>query len=256
MERRTFRSYIRSEGSFNVMKEIDMKEQIEMLVELQKLDSEIFDRKKVLDEVPIRIKELEDELEAKSASLKGQEEGLKKLKISQKQKEMDLETKEQGIKKHQGQLHQIKTNKEYSALEKEIASLKADNSLLEEEIIKLLDQTDEMQKAVSGEREALEVEKKKAAEEKKKIEAEKNKSQAELNDLNAKRLEFVKNVDPGILPKYERILRSKMGVAVVSIAGDACGGCNMSLPPQVINEVKLRAAFVFCENCARILHAE
>lgn len=238
------------------MKEINMKEQIKMLVELQKLDSEIFDRKKILDEVPVRIKKLEDGLEAKSTNLKSLEEDLKKLKVSQKQKEMDLETKEQGIKKHQGQLHQIKTNKEYSALEKEIGSLKADNSLLEEEIIKLLDQTDEMQKAASGEKEVLEDEKKKSVEEKKKIEAEKNRSEAEWNNLNAKRREFVKNVDPGILPKYERILHNKTGHAVVSIAGDACGGCNMSLPPQVINEVKLRTSLVFCENCARILHAE
>ena len=56
--------------------------------------------------------------------------------------------------------------------------------------------------------------------------------------------------------KYERIIKSKDGLAVVTIANDACQGCFRVMPPQVVNEIKMNDELVFCENCARILYIE
>ncbi|MGB2705566.1 MAG: C4-type zinc ribbon domain-containing protein [Candidatus Omnitrophota bacterium] len=238
------------------MTEIAMIDTIKMLIELQELDSAIFDNKRLLDGIPERIKELDRILEEKSAKLKTLEEESKKLQVSHKEKEVELKTKEDTIKKHQAQLYQIKTNKEYAALEKEIGSAKADGSLLEEEIINLLDRIDEIKKNIAKERELLEEEKKKTDEEKKKIESEKKTSESEYNDLNSKRKEFTSKIDKAVLSKYERILHNKDGLAMVPIVDDACGGCNMNLPPQVINEAKLKKDLTVCGNCARILYAK
>ena len=238
------------------MTTINMEEQVKMFVELQGLDGEIFDKKRLLDAIPGKIKELDDGLEQKSANLKNLEEESKKLQVKRKEKETDLASKEQTIKKYQVQLFQIKTNKEYTSLEKEIASIKADNSVLEDEIISLLDGVDEIKKKVSKEKEILENEKGKVRDEKKKIEDEKKTNEAEFNDLSNKRKEFVEKLDKNILSKYERILYNRDGLAMVPIIGGACGGCNMNLPPQVINEAKLKKDFTFCGNCARILYIE
>ena len=227
-----------------------------MLIELQELDRELFDRKIILDGIPGRIKDLDDGLQRESETLKSLEEELKKLQLQRKEREVELESKEQVIKKYQAQLYQVKTNQEYTALEKEIGSVKADGSLLEEEIIKLLDSMDDKEKNISKEKETIEEEKKKVNEEKNKIDVLGKAAKAEYDSLSNKRSEFAKNLDKVILSKYERILRSKNGLAVVPVSGGACGGCNMNLPPQVINEAKLRVDLRFCENCTRILYVE
>jgi len=234
----------------------NMEEQIKMLIELQGLDAEIFNSKRILDEVPVRIKELDDELEAKSANIKALEEESKKIQVKHKEKEMELKTKEEDVKKHQVKLFQVKTNQEYTALEKEIGGVKADASVLEEEIINLLDQVEEIKKSVAKEREVLEVEKKKSEIEKNKIEEEKKAAEEKFNDLNNKRKEFAGKIDKNILAKYERILHKKDGLALVPIVSDSCGGCNMNLPPQVINEARLTKGLTVCGNCARILYAK
>lgn len=235
---------------------INSEEQIKMLVELQELDGEIFDKKRMLDLIPGRIKELEEILETKSADLKNLEEESKKLQVKRKEKETDLAAKEETIKKYQTQLFQIKTNKEYTSLEKEIAGIRADNSVLEDEIIALLEQVDEIQKKVLKEKQILEEEKRKITDEKKKIGQEKKTNEAEFNDLSSKRKVFAEKLDKKILSVYERILHNRDGLAMVPIIGGACGGCNMNLPHQIINEAKLRKDLIFCGNCARILYIE
>lgn len=237
------------------MTQVNMHEQIRMLVELQALDSEIFARKAILDGIPVRIKELDDNIAKESAALKSLDDELKKFQLARKDKEVELQAKEATIKKYKGQLFQVKTNQEYTSLEKEMASIKADSSVLEDAIIELLDKVEEAQKNVAKEKAVVEEAKNKIVGQKKGIEAEKNKNEAEFNDLNSKRKEFIKNLNNVILSKYERVLHNRKGMAVVSVGGDVCGGCNMNLPPQVINEVRLRNDLIFCENCNRILYA-
>ena len=235
------------------MTKINYAEEIRKLVELQEIDKEIYGKKNVLDRVPERLKALDDELNNKSATLKKHSDELVKLQLDRKTKEGELSSKEQSMKKYQGQLFQVKTNQEYASLEKEIASIKADSSILEDGIISVLEGIDKAQKIVEQEKKILDAEGSKSGEEKKKIESEKTAAQAEHEELVKKREEFAKDLDKTILSKYERVLAGKGGVAVVPVVGDACGGCNMNLPPQVINEVKLMVDLRFCENCARIL---
>ena len=237
------------------MKVANMEDQIKMLIELQEIDGEIYNKKKVLDEVPAKMKELDDLLEQKSADVKNLEENSKKLQLEMKEKEVEMGSKEEAIKKYQTQLSQVKTNKEYTALEKEISTIKADNSLLEEDIINLLDKIESVKGDIKKEKDVLEQEKKKIEEQKKKMEEEKKAAQVEFDDLNNKRKDFTAKVDKRVLSKYERILHNKAGLAMVPVADDACGGCNMNLPPQVVNEARLKKELTFCGNCARILYS-
>ena len=233
-----------------------MEDQIKMLIELQGLDAEIFGKKAVLDGFPEKMQELDSELERRSAGLKDLEEEFKKVHAKQKEREAELGSKEQSVKKYQTQLFQIKTNKEYTSLEKEIAGIKADSSVLEEEIIGLLDEADEVKKKIEKEKKLLEDEKKKIGEEKKKLEAERKEAEEQFNKLNNQRKEFASRIEKGILSKYERILHNRSGLAMVPIVEDACGGCNMNLPPQVINEARMKKDLLFCGNCARILYTK
>ena len=132
-------------------------EQIKILVELQKIDAEIYFLKKELGTHPALKQKIEADFEKKKVHLKAAEDELKAVQLKQKQKEGDLQAKEEKIKKLQGQLYQLKTNKEYSVMEMEIKGLKADNSVLEEEILKLLDVVDLSKAKCAKEKEFLAV---------------------------------------------------------------------------------------------------
>lgn len=232
----------------------DITDEIKKLIELQEIDSEIFRIKRILDETPERIRQFDAIIKDKESIYKTSGDTLKKLELKNKEKEMELKIKEETIKKQQGQLFQIKTNKEYSALQREIESAKADNSIIEEEIIKLLDDIDAARKELEVNKKIYENEKNAIEAEKKKMQDEKLKIEEELKIAESKRSEFVKGVDKTVLAKYEHILRGRNGLAIVPVIGDACSGCNMNLPPQVVNEAKLMNDLIFCGNCSRILY--
>ena len=229
-------------------------EQTKILVELQKIDVDIFRLKKELASHPEKQKELDAAFEKKKARAKSAEEGLKAAQLLQKQKEGDLAQREEKILKLQGQLYQLKSNKEYSAMELEIKGFKADKSLLEEDILKLLDTVDAAKSALAKEKEALAIEEKKHQAEV----AELNKAAAELQQgVSAgeeKRKTYTPNIEARLLSQYERILKSRDGLAIVSIVNNACGGCHMGFPPQVVNEAQQHEKWIICESCARLVY--
>jgi len=232
------------------------EEQIRLLIGLQKLDNQIFRLKKELAHQPIFIQTLEGQFKQKEAGLKKVEEELKAATLKRREKELDLESKEVLIKKMQGQLYQIKTNKEYQTMEKEIASQKADASVLEEDVLKILDQIDTYSKEVGRQRQALEQERQKFSEEKNIVECRTKEIQASLAALTAQRTALAQTADKKFLAKYERILHTKESMALVPVLGGSCGGCNINLPPQVINEIKMKQELIFCGSCARILYID
>ena len=121
---------------------VNLEEQVKLLVELQGLDTQILRREKDLVDIPENLKRLDDTFKSKMTSLKALEDGVKALLVKRKDKENELASKEDSIKKLQSQLYQLKTNKEYTTMQGEIARIKADNSLIEEDILKIFDAVD------------------------------------------------------------------------------------------------------------------
>ena len=235
---------------------VNLEEQVKLLVELQGLDTQIFKREKELLDMPENLRILDEAFKSKMTNLKALEDGLKSLQVKRKDKENDLGLKEGSIKKLQTQLYQLKTNKEYTTMQGEIARIKADNSLIEEEIIKIFDQMDIENKKISEEKEFLKGEEVKLGEEKLKVEKETKRIKAEADSLKAQRVALSEKIDKTVLAKYDRIIKSKDGLAVVPVAGGSCQGCFRILPSQVIHEIRMKQDLVFCENCARIIYLE
>lgn len=233
-----------------------VQDQIKLLIALQKLDSQIFKLTRELNNQPALIRNLEEAFKERETNLRKKEEELKALLMKKKERETELQAKEEGIKKLQVQLYQLKTNKEYQAMEKEIGGQKADVSVIEEDIIRILDEIDGCTKGIAGEKDALAGERRNLEEQKKLIDSRTKEIEASLQKLNSERSELAQNVENKFLAKYERILHSKNHPAMVKVEGNACGGCNMNLPPQVINEIKMNEELIFCGSCARILYIE
>ena len=235
---------------------VNLEEQVKLLVELQGLDTQIFRRDRDLFEMPENLRRLDEAFKEKMTNLKALEENLKMLQVKRRDKENDLESKEGAIKKLQSQLYQLKTNKEYTTMQGEISRAKADGSIIEEDIIKILDQIDAENQKAAKEKEFLKGEEAKLSEEKRKVEEETKRIRSELDNIKAERQTLAEKIDKKVLTRYERILKSKDGLAVVAVAGDSCQGCFRIMPPQVIHEIRMKKDLVICENCARILYIE
>lgn len=235
---------------------VNLEEQVKLLVELQGLDTQIFRREKDLSDMPENLRIIDEAFKSKMTNLKVLEDSLKGLQVKRKDKENDLESKEGSIKKLQTQLYQLKTNKEYTTMQGEIARIRADNSLIEEEVIKILDQIDAENIRIAKEKEFLKGEEVKLNEEKHKVEEETKRVNSEVASLKIRRETLVQKIDKPVLNKYDRIIKSKDGLAVVPVAGESCQGCFRILPSQVIHEIRMKKDLVFCENCARILYLE
>ena len=231
-------------------------EQIKSLVELQKVDAEIYSLNKDLKEKPSYLEELAAQFEGKKMKMKELEEKYKGLQVARKTHEMDLQSKEDSIAKANTHLSLLKTNKEYTAKITEIESIKADKSMIEEKILESYDEADALKGCIDQEKEVLVKEEKVYLEGKRKMEETIKNIKERISILETQRGQILPKVDSGVLGRYEKILVNKEGLAIVPVQNNACGGCYMNTPAQVINEIKMHENFVYCEMCARILFLE
>ena len=235
---------------------MSIQEILDLLKQAQDLDREIYRMLREIDSIPDSIQELTETFELEKSNLAQLENQLKEVQLRQKKKEGELGEKETLIRKYNSQLTQVKTNKEYAALQQEIVSLKADGSILEDEILSILEDCEQAQKEVRQERERL-IQVESECQNKKKALTDKSESlKKNLTSLKEKRAEIIKQVPPEARELYDKIIQKKEGLALVGVVGEACGACRIELRPQTLNEVRLKEALIVCDNCSRILYPD
>lgn len=229
---------------------------IEALKRLQIIDKEMYDLQEEKQRIPLQIKDNDDKCDMQKEAVKSAEAEAKEVKLLLNKQELALQEKEEQIQKYNAQLSQVKTNKEYSALQSEINKIKADNSVLEEEIIRILDRVQTAEKKVKEEVALLSDIGKERESKKKELDALLEKNEALIAELESQRNVIMHDINPDDLSVYEKILKAKEGRALSQITNDACGICSMNLLPQTISEVMMGDKIVFCESCHRILYIE
>jgi len=236
---------------------MNLKEEIIKLSKLQEADSRMYHLTHERNvEQPARIEHIKRQFEEKKKSLDTATHAVKQLQVKKKEKELELAAKEESIKKSQGQLFQLKSNKDYQIKLTEIASLKADASVLEEDVIKVLDEIETAESQLHASKSVLAQEEKKFKEEEAKVDAQIKDIEAEIQILSDKRTILLSDIDKTILGKYEQLLKTRSGLALapVDMTRENCGACHMRITPQTINEIKMYKNLVLCESCVRILY--
>ncbi len=232
----------------------DLKVQIVGLVSLQELDSEIYALNNEKEAKPLEIKAMEVSFEAKKQNLASIEKKSLDLFKQRKDKELELASKEEAAKKLQSQLYSLKTNKEYQTMLQQIQDAKADGELVEEKVLMLFEECDKVKKEIEQENIKIKEEEKVFIEQKKKVESRIKEIDDRLEVLQAQRKQVTPGVDPKVFSLYERVLNSRDGLGIVSVKDNSCSGCNMNVPPQVINLIKMYDTIITCEVCNRILY--
>jgi predicted nucleic acid-binding Zn-ribbon protein len=233
-----------------------LKEQLALLIELQKMESTaggITARKK---DLPVQMADLETKFKEYQTGVETVRAQLEELRKRRRDKDNQLRTGQETLKRTRERLLDVKTNKEYQSVLKEIETFETKNSHMEDEIISLLDELDLLEKAVKTKEEELEAQSRRYEEEKTKMAEELSSLVGALEVCVRKSGELKKNISADILRKYEQIKNAARGVAVVSCWKEICSGCHMSIPPQLYNELQKSLALVTCPNCSRIIYWE
>ncbi len=236
------------------VKEFSVEEKLSSLVLLQKIDGKLDEIQVLKGELPIEVKDLEDEIEGLHARQTRVEEEINGIQEFIEQKKNGIKEAEALIKKYEKQSDNVKNNREFEAINKEIEMQTLEVKLCEKHIKDATEETAEKarmletaKKAVAAKEGNLSVKKG----ELEKIIAETEKEETHYNkDAIAAR----KHVDERLLMSYDRIRKNyRNGLAVVPVERDSCGGCFHAIPPQKQSEIKLRKKVMVCENCGRIL---
>lgn len=234
----------------------DLKTQLGSLIKLQAVDSEAYVLNAEKSMKPEEIKALEGIFEAKKAHMAELEKVSLDLQKQKKDKELDLSIKEGATIKLQGQLYSLKTNKEYQTMLSQIQDSKADASVIEDKILELMEKVDNLKVEIDKEKLKIKEDEKLFLIEKSKIDLRIKEIDDRLSQLDSLRKQAIPDINPKILAQYDRILSSRDGLAIVTVKGNSCGGCNMFVPPQVINLIKMYERIVTCEICNRMLYIE
>jgi len=238
------------------MDQINLKEQLSSLIKLQAIDSEIYALTQGKLAKPEEIKALDASFEAKKQELSKAEKALLDLQKQKKEHEGELAAKEESAKKLQGQLFSLKTNKEYQTMLQQIADAKADGSVIEDKILQVMEQLDKAKLDSDTEKAKLKEEEKIFNEQKAKIQASIKEIDEKLVLLEAQKKQMAPGIDSKVYAQYERILSMRHGLAITTVKNNSCQGCNMFVPAQVINLIKMYDKIITCEMCNRILYIE
>ena len=233
-----------------------MREHMEKLAVLQTLDIKIRGMQREKDEIPTRLAALEGEFKKEEEKVLGQKAELDRLLKDRRHKEKELEEEVERVKKAEARVFEIKTNKEYQAVLKEIEGAKKLNRQREEEILGILERFEELQKvARQGEKE---------------LEAKRKEYQQQLSELQERAAQFEqkmaaevkkwderqKGIPPDLLSKYRMLLEKRQGIAVAPVSNGVCQACHMNLRPQLYIELQKQQTLILCPNCSRILFWE
>jgi uncharacterized protein len=231
-----------------------LKEQLSLLIELQKAESEINKVNAKCKNLPEEIAKLEEAYRVFEAAL---EEDRKKFEDTQKvhrEREEKLKKGQESFKKAKERLNEVKTNKEYQAVLKEIETFEQKNSETEDQIISLLE-------AVDNAKEEFKVKEKEMASYKQRYEETRKKMEAELHSLGdvlqacQRKSDKLRGKIPAeLLKKYEAIKTLHNTLAVVAVWKEVCEGCYMNLPPQLYIELQKSTELHMCPNCNRIIY--
>jgi predicted nucleic acid-binding Zn-ribbon protein len=236
------------------VKDFSVEEKLTAVLALQKIDSKIDDIKTLKGELPMEVKDLEDEIEGLQTRINNIDAEINSINTFIDTKN-DAKKDAQGlIKKYEKQQDNVKNNREFEAINKEMEMQELEVRLNEKHVKDAtFEQKDRMNARIKTEEKIKDIEESLNVKrsELEKISADTEKEEEAL----AEKSEVARGkVDPRLLSAYERIRKSyRNGLAVVPILRDSCGGCFNVIPPQRQSEIRQHKKIIVCEHCGRIL---
>lgn len=233
-----------------------MKEQINLLIQLQKIESDLAGLKARKQELPRKRELLEEELQTHENRLQYEQDQLESMRRDHRAREAALATGAERIKKAKSRLLEVKTNKEYEATLKEIDSITDANGMIEDAIISLLDEIDRTAGLVAAETAGIEERRKVCRQERNRIDEELGSIDSRLQEKASEQEELRTRIGSAFIKKFDLIRGRRNGRAVVAVRNEVCEGCHMNIPPQMFNDLIRSEELMLCPHCSRIIYCQ
>ncbi len=234
-----------------------MQEKIKALYDLQKIDTKIDEINKVKGELPVEVQDLEDEVAGLQTRLDNINAEIEELGSLTKQRKAEIEQNKAMIAKYEEQQRNVRNNREFDAISKEIEYQDLQNQLCEKHLREYAAELKVKKVLVEQAEEALNDRKIDYQNKKNELDTIDAETAQEVESLREQEQAAREKIDDRLLVAYNRIRSNvRNGLAVVTIKRDACGGCFNRIPPQRQVEIRQGKKIIICEYCGRILVAD
>ena len=234
--------------------ELTVTEKLKNLYKLQLVDSKLDEIKTLRGELPLEVRDLEDEIAGLETRINNYKHEIKELNTQILASDRKKSEAQALLKKYQEQQNNVRNNREFDALTKEIENQDLDIQLAEKNIRVSKEEIENRNNMIAEAKDRLAERRKDLDMKKVELDGIISETKTEEERLNAEREEISQTIEPRLLFAYTRIRNNARNkLAVVTIERDACGGCYNKIPPQRQLDIKSSKKIIPCEYCGRIL---
>ena len=234
--------------------ELTEEEKLKTLYELQTTLSAIDEKRALRGELPLEVQDLEDEIVGLNTRMEKIENEINEFQYAVSQKKSEIEQAQASVERYQKQLDEVKNNREYDTLTKEIEFQNLEIELCKKKIKDAVIKIDERHRDLKHAQELLADRNVALKQKKGELDEIMQETREEEEALKAKASELEDKIDERLLASFKRIRKNaRNGLGIVYVQRDACGGCFNKIPPQRQLDIKMHKKIIVCEYCGRIL---
>ena len=235
-------------------KDISVEEKLRALHELQSVVSEVDKIKTLRGELPLEVQDLEDEITGLKTRLTNLDIEIKTHDTAISNKKISIKDSQALIAKYTEQQNNVRNNREFDSLSKEIEFQTLEIELSEKRIKEFTAEMSEKKDSVTTSKKALKEREEDLERKKSELTEITEETKKEEEKLRSKSEKIETFIEARLLTAFKRIRKNaRNGLAVVTIQRDACGGCFNKIPPQRQMDIANRKKIIVCEYCGRIL---
>ena len=234
--------------------DLSVEEKLKTLFQLQTALSSIDEKRALRGELPLEVQDLEDEIEGLNTRVEKIQAEISEFQKAIVQKKGEIATAEASVNRYKSQLDEVKNNREYDTLSKEIEfqtlEIELCNKKIREAENRIQEKSAELNvsnETIKERQEDLDIKKGELEEIVAETRAEEDKLKEKVKDLESK-------IEARLLTSFKRIRKNaRNGLGIVYVQRDACGGCFNKIPPQRQLDIKMHKKIIVCEYCGRIM---
>ncbi|MCI6617864.1 MAG: C4-type zinc ribbon domain-containing protein [Prevotella sp.] len=234
--------------------DLTVEEKLKTLFQLQTTLSAIDEKRALRGELPLEVQDLEDELQGLETRVDKIQKEIADFKSAITLKKGEITEAEASVARYKAQLDDVKNNREYDTLSKEIEFQTLEIELCNKKIQEAQIKIEERNRDMAMNQEVI-VDRQKALEEKRsELDAIMQETREEEDKLKTKAKDLELKIEPRLLASFKRIRKNaRNGLGIVYVQRDACGGCFNKIPPQRQLDIKMHKKIIVCEYCGRIM---
>lgn len=234
--------------------ELTVEEKLKYLFQLQKALSGIDEKRALRGELPLEVQDLEDEIEGLNARKVKIQQDIDDFNAAIVQKKGEIELAQNSLARYKKQLDDVRNNREYDTLTKEIEYQELEIELCNKKIREAQQKVEERQKDFEKAAKAMAERAQDLIQKRSELEEIMQETRDEEDSLRERAHELEAKIESRLLTSFKRIRKSaRNGLGIVYVQRDACGGCFAKIPPQRQLDVKMHKKVIVCEYCGRIL---